>query len=473
MFSSSIIIKAIDQFSPVANRIKNGFDKVTNGAKKAAAQMSSFSAALKKISLLQAYATGRVGTAIFNTLKDFSESFQGVKSIAQETGVSFSLLEEQAKELGRLTRYTATDAANAQYFLAQAGYDTQKIYDSMPQTLLLASAANLDIAQSAEIVTNIMAGYQMGTEQLTEAVDVLAKSFSSSKTNLSDLGTAMTYAGPIAAGMGIEFKETAAALGLMANAGYQGSLGGTALRAALARLSKPTKEIQRYIKGLRLDLYKSNGDIKSLTEIVEQLEKSGAKTSHMLALFGQRAGPAMAALVSQGSAKLRELNNTLSNSTGFAARAAEIRMQGFYGMWEELTSAVEGAIHALGDAGLTNILLGIGYAITWLINKFSALLNLLTKITKFTGGEIGKAFGDAATFIRRAWQGDDGILKGDKLAEAREKIRLMQEGKGEITIKMDVNDKGNNVGNIDAVTKFAKGAWEHLKFEVGRSSRGE
>lgn len=473
MFSSSYIIKAIDQFTPTAFRISQGFDKISNKAERAANSTGRFSRAMSKMSTAQAIATGSVGYYVFNTLKDFSEQMQGVKSVAEVTGVSFAELEEQAKELGRTTRYTASQAASAQYFLAKAGYDTKKIYDAMPQTLLLASAANLDIAQSADIVTNIMAGYQMNTEQLTEAVDVLSKSFSSSNTDLVDLGTAMKYAGPVASGMGISFKEAAAAIGMMGNAGIQGSMAGTSLRGALVRLAKPTKEVKRYIKGLKLDIYNSNGSIKSLTEIVEQLEKRGATTAHMMAIFGQRAGPAMSALVSQGSAELRKFQQTLDNSTGFAAKAAKTRMEGFYGMWEELKSAAEGFVHAVGDVGFTNILIGLGKTITWLINLFSGLLNIITKISKFTGGAIGEAFGDAASWIRRKFAGDDGLLQGDKLAEAQEKLRLLQQNSGELAIKIEVVDKGNNTGKIEAAPKSLKGAWEHLKLDVGRSSRGE
>lgn len=492
MFSSSVIIKAIDQFSPVANKIRKGYDKITAGARKAVAQTKSFSKAISQISKAKALLTGAVSYYTFRTLKDFSEAFQGVKSIANETTVSFDQLSAQAKLLGRDTIYSATDAARAQYFLAQAGYDTQKIYDSMPQTLLLASAANMDIAQSAEIVTNIMAGYQMTSDQLTEAVDVLAKSFSSSKTNLSDLGTAMTYAGPVAAGMGIQFKETAAALGLMANAGYQGSLGGTALRAALARLSKPTKEVQRYIKGLRLDLYKSNGDIKSLTEIVEQLEKSGAKTSHMLALFGQRAGPAMAALVSQGSAKLRELNRVLDKSTGFAAKSAEIRMQGLSGAWENFTGSVESLTHAIGDAGLNDALVNTLNVLSDITNKMSEFVDkfgrgIIDNILSMFGGELVEQTTNVINNMRRKSYMKENLITNDpiRLMRAQQKIRELQESTRQITpivpsnnqstvknlIEMSllINDKNNNVGNIQ--TRINGPA--SLSMNVGRSSMGE
>lgn len=469
MFSSSYIIKAIDQFTPTATKVSHGFDKIAAKADRASNSTGKFSKAMSRMSTAQAIATGSIGYYFFNTLKNFSEQMQGVKSVAEVTGISFKQLEEQAKELGRTTRYTASDAAAAQYFLAKAGYDTQKIYDSMPQTLLLASAANLDIAQSADIVTNIMAGYQMNTQQLTEAVDVLAKSFSSSNTDLVDLGTAMKYAGPVASGMGIDFKEAAAAIGMMGNAGIQGSMAGTSLRGALVRLAKPTKEVQRYIRGLKLDIYNSNGGIKSLTEIVEQLEKRGATTAHMMAIFGQRAGPAMAALVSQGSAELRKFRQELDKSTGFAEKAAKTRMEGFYGMWEELKSATEGLVHALGDAGLTNILMGLGHALTFVINLFSKLLNLVTKISETIGGWIGEGIGWALAKLDKLNNlPNQTRITPERAAAMWENERRKEQLRSEIRMQLDINDKNNNVGNVQATTKGG-----NLTMNVGRSSRGE
>lgn len=465
MFSSSYIIKAIDQFTPTANRVSQGFDKIAAKADKASSLTSKFSAAINKMSAVQSIATGAVSYYVFDILRSFSEQMQGVRSVANETTVSFEKLEWQAKELGRTTRYTATDAAAAQYFLAKAGYDTQKIYDSMPQTLLLASAANLDIAQSADIVTNIMAGYDMTAQQLTEAVDVLAKSFSSSNTDLVDLSYAMKYAGPVAHGMGIDFKESAAAIGMMGNAGIQGTMAGTSLRGALVRLSNPTKQVQRIIRGLKLDIYNSNGSLKSLTDIIEQLEKKNVSAAHMMAIFGQRAGPAMVALVSQGSAELRRFTEELDKAGGFAQRAADIRMEGFYGMWEELKSAAEGFVHAISDAGVMNILLGIGNTLTWLINLFSKILNLVSKISSSLGGKIGEFIGWTAAKISSS---DYKQITPEEAQAFWENKKRQDILRSEIQMQLQINDKNNNVGNV---TTSMSGAG-NLNMDVGRSSAG-
>lgn len=497
-YSASMILKAIDQISPTLNKVRAGMQGLTSSAIAGAKSIAGIGAGMK--TFLSGYAglTAIQGVqASFNTLVDFSEQFQGVKSVAEVTGVSFEQLAQQAKQLGRTTRYTATQAAGAQYFLAKAGFDTQKIYDSMPDTLLLASAANLDIAQSADIVTNIMAGYQLQANELNMAVDSLAKAFSSANTDLVDLGTAMKYAGPVASGMGIKFNEAAAALGMMGNAGIQGSMAGTSLRGALVRLANPTKQVARYIKALKLDIYDSEGNIKSLTDIVEQLEKRGASTAHMMAIFGQRAGPAMAALVSQGSAKLKEFQATLDKSSGFAQRAADTRLEGLYGSWVKLKSAIEGVVQSIGDSGLVEVLSSIMDVVTGLANSISWLLEQLDKLPNFlkpfeqikaAGGWLFEPFGDIASWFSSE---KDNLLinQPEKLAVAQENVRRMQAGQskmnfeetralleskgldiGKLEIKLDINDKNGNVGKVEAKTANVNA--KKTDFEVGRRSAG-
>src|SRR5690606_15383817 len=119
------------------------------------------------------------------------------------------------------------------------------------------------------------------------------------------------YAGPVAKGAGVQFEEAAAAIGLMGNAGIQGSMAGTSLRGAITRLLNPTAAISKTIKRLGIQVTDASGNLLPLVDIVRQLEMSGATTADMMEIFGQRAGPAMAALVEQGSDALADMTQNL------------------------------------------------------------------------------------------------------------------------------------------------------------------
>lgn len=509
MYSASYIIKAIDQFSPVASKIKGSFQSITGKIDNSTKSVNRFSSAFSQ---LKTIATGAVGYKIGNVLYRFSEQMQGVKSVAVETGVSFSEIEKQAKLLGRTTRYTASEAASGMYFLAKAGYSTQKIYDTIPSTLLLASAANLDLARAADIVTNIMASQQLESKDVGMAVDVLTKAFSSANTDLVQLGDAMKYAGAVSHGMGTSFAEATAALAMMGNAGIQSSMAGTALRGALSRLSNPPKSVRKVIKALNLEFYDTKGNLKSIVDVIDELGKKKVGTRHLMAIFGQRAGPGMQVLVSQGPEKLKQFVKTLEDSEGFAQRAADIRMEGLYGSWKKMVSALEGLIHTLGDLGLNQLLSDIAVGIANLSNWLSDATmkgNKFKKITDSIGNIMGNIAFICEKIIGMAW--DSLIEVGEKIGNAfalpvKQLDRLWTliqrvsgyyidrfkfpeinnnennvipldgsdiwpiENKNKIEIELKVNDKNNNIGNIEAKTLTPA---TNLSFNIGRSTGGE
>lgn len=293
-----------------------------------------------------------LGTASLTMAGNFEQGMNKVAAISGAAGGKFQQLREQAKELGRTTQFSATEAADAMGFLAMAGFKADEILGAMPGTLQLAAAAQMDLGRAADIVTNILTGYGLEVEQLSHANDVLVKAMTSANVDLEMLGESMKYVGPVASGMGLQFEEVAAAVGLLGNAGIQGSMAGTALRGAISALVNPTKKAADMMASLGIKALDSSGKMLPLDSIVRQLEESGASAADIMALFGQRAGPAMVALVDQGADSLANLTAELETSGGVAESIAKTQMQGFKGSVIELKSAFEGLMIAIADSGL-------------------------------------------------------------------------------------------------------------------------
>lgn len=308
----------------------------------------------------QAGAVAAVGLG-YNVLKasgDFEKAMNQVRAVTGATGKDFQDLRDQAKELGATTKFSATQAAEGMGFLAMAGFQTKDIMDAMPGVLDLASAGNMDLARSADIASNILTGYGFKASETARVVDVMAKTFTSTNTDLTQLGEAFKYAGPVAHAAGVKFEQAAAAIGLMGNAGIQASMAGTSLRGAITRLLAPTKQIQDRLNKLGVTVKDTHGNLLPLDDIIRQLEKSGANTGDMMTIFGQRAGPAMLALVDQGSGALVKLTEKLDHAGGTAKRIADIQMEGLQGQLVSLKSAWEGLMIEIGDLGVLNVATG-------------------------------------------------------------------------------------------------------------------
>lgn len=305
-----------------------------------------------------------LGTAMVTTAANFEKSMNQVGAITGATGKEFDALREQAKQLGSTTKFTASEAAEGMSFLAMAGFDTVEIMKAMPGVLDLASAGAMDLATASDIASNILTGFGKDASEINHLVDVMAKTFTSSNTDLMQLGFAMKYVAPVAAGMGVSLEETSAIIGMLSDAGIQASMAGTTLRGIMTTLGEASSELGFSIKD-------ANGNLRPMAEILDELVAKSGGTQQAIDIFGKRAGPGLVALLSQGTDKLREFDEALKNSGGTAKEIADRQMQGLRGALTELRSAIEGMFIAFADVGILTKLEGIVDSIANKIRQFS------------------------------------------------------------------------------------------------------
>lgn len=292
------------------------------------------------------------------TFAEFEQSMAQVQAVSNATADEFTALTAIAREMGETTVFTAREAAKALSFMSMAGLTASESVAALPDVLNLAAAGQLALGDAADIVTNVMAGYGIEAENVTEATDVLVTGFTSANTDLTQLGQAFKFAGPVASAAGIQFEETAAALSIMGNAGFQASVSGTALRGAITRLLNPVGESVNILNRLGVQVTNSAGDLLPLVDIVGQFEEVGLSAGDAMTLFGQRAGPGILSLVQQGSGALRELTADMENSGGTAQRIADTQLNTFSGQMKLAASAVEGLQLSIGGL-LVPILRGV------------------------------------------------------------------------------------------------------------------
>ncbi len=291
-----------------------------------------------------------VGALALRTFGGFEKSMVRVGAVSQATTEELAALTAVAREMGRTTIFTATESAEALAFLAQAGQSATEALESLPSVLQLAAAGGLDLANAADIVTNVMAGMELEVNDLARANDVLVTAFTSANTNLLQLGQAFKFVGPVAAAAGLSLEETAAALALMGNAGLQASMAGTGLRNIISKLLNTSKEAARAISDLGVSVLNADGSLRDIVDVVAEFERVGLTAADAMKIFGLRAGPAMLALVSQGSGALAELNATMLESGGIAGDIASAQMDTFAGSMAELKAAVESVALDIGGA---------------------------------------------------------------------------------------------------------------------------
>lgn len=267
----------------------------------------------------------------------FEDAMARVRAVSNATKSEFKAMEDEAQRLGATTKYSATDAANALENLVRNGLKPLDAAKAVGKTLEFAQANTIELAEAADIATNVMNGFGKSVTDLGNINDVLSSTAAHSATNVSDLAEALKIAAPIATTAKIGIEETNAALGTLANVGFKGSDAGTGVKQILIGISSQSSEaaktLKRYGVNLNETTLKNDGLVKSL----QKLKESGIGNSiaDLVSVFGKLAAPKAAALINNVD-KLSELSTTLKNSQGENAR-----------MFEQSTGKYMNALHTL------------------------------------------------------------------------------------------------------------------------------
>lgn len=332
------------------------------------------------------------GFAIFQTAKaglgqivGFEKSLSNVQAVTGATADQMAVMERAARDLGASTAFSASEAAQGMEFLGRAGFDTQQIISAMPGLLDLAAAGALDLGMAADIASNVLSGFGLAAEESNRVADVLAATASKSNTNVEQLGEAMSYVAPVAAGLGVSVEEAAAAIGVLGNAGIQGSRAGTGLRAILATLADITPQARAAIEGLGLSVEELQSNLKDPAVVIRKLADAGLDATSAFEIFGKIAAPSIIALVDQRDG-LRELTASLDQAAGTAERMAKVQLDNLAGDWEELTGAVEELVFAMNEG------IGVSDALRATLQGVTSMVRVLAT-EKLPGTEDGGLLG--------------------------------------------------------------------------------
>lgn len=308
---------------------------------------------------------------------EFQAQMSRVQAIAGATGGELDKMKRQAIELGAKTAFSAKEAAQGMENLASAGFQVNEIMDAMPGVLDLAAVSGGDVAASSEAMASSLRAFGLEAGQAGHVADVFARAAADTNAETVDMAEAMKYVAPVAHSMGLSLEETAASIGIMADAGIKGSQAGTTLRGALSRIAKPTKAMVKSMDQLGVSFYDANGKMIPLREQIAQLKTATAgltqeeRNRHLVTLYGQNSLSGMLALLDAGPEKLDKMTNALINSDGAAREMAETMQDNLASKIEQMGGAFESAaivIQQILEPALTKVVGGITKLIEAFLN---------------------------------------------------------------------------------------------------------
>jgi TP901 family phage tail tape measure protein len=320
---------------------------------------------------------------VVKTYASFEAKLSEVKAISGASAIEMEKLNAKAAEMGRTTKFTATEAGDALKYMAMAGWKAEDMLNGIEGIMYLAAASGEELGTVSDIVTDAMTAFGLKAEEASHFADVLAVASSNSNTNVSMLGESFKYIAPLAGSLGFTIEDTATALGLMANSGIKASMSGTALRGALTSMLNPSKKAAAAMEKYGISMKNPDGSSKTLMQIMENLRasfgdldaailnadgdindsdsilglaKAAGKSAEQMekleavsTLFGDRALPGMLSIIQASEKDFKKLSSAIANSEGAAKSMSEIMLDNLQGSLVLLQSAADGVKSSIGE----------------------------------------------------------------------------------------------------------------------------
>lgn len=456
--------------SPSAGQLEIGValvlqDRFSNQAREASSVIRGLhrdakNAVQANLTAVQSYANMASGvansmvstlTTTIETGADFIDMMTTVGTISGATENQMSGLSETAQTLGLRTMFMSMDIASGMKYLAMAGNDANQIQEMISGAAMMANATGMELGGkggTADLLTNIMRTFKLEGQQAANIVgDQLTKAAMSSNISMTDLAESIKYSAASMVTLKQQLPQVAAMIGILGNAGIQGSMAGTSIRNMADYLTqsitnpnfKGAKALAKLGLG-KQDFVDANGDLQDFAVILEKIGTAtqGLSTVDQNAvfksIFGVRGMRAAVAIMRDTEGYFDLLNKIQNNSAGFAEEVVGKRMETLAGKIDIVQSAAENLMTTFSGAlGKNPIIMGFLDMVGWAISQLRDLM--ATPFGPWIAGfaaiaAVGLKIGSIWMGLRARWL----LLNGDSQVSFRTMVRLMIGGWNQATI---------------------------------------
>lgn len=377
----------LDQFAAGSARIQQELRKTAAAAEEASQAAARSGSGLAEFAAGSSILEGAVGGLAFALSNSLLDAFAQVRFALGGMVQDFAALDTELRlaaaaggeeggyeRLARIVDQVGIEAAGTTLEVAQmatslsrAGFSVQEISEVLPGVVRGAEATGTAFQNMADIVGATLRGFALDVRETDRVIDVLVNTANASNASIEGLGETFKIAAPVAKALNIDIEELAAATGLLANAGIQGSLAGTGLRTGLERLQKAaqgasgaslglgrgSEQLAGALKALGTQVTQANGELLPLDQVLLRLKTSlgaldtGARVELASALFGDEAGSKFLSIVNQSESEIRKMFGTIRDSRGVTDKTREA-MQGFQLTLQQLEGTAQSLTTTMG-----------------------------------------------------------------------------------------------------------------------------
>lgn len=331
---------------------KQGLKDAEGNASSSTSKIGGAFKAVGKVAKTAMVAGSAAAVAFTKTSIDAGMSFDSAMSqVAATMGTTVDKIgnvKAKAEEMGRTTKYTATEAAEGMNILAQAGLSADEQISGIGTVLNLASAGAMSLEESASYTAGAVKGFGDSMSNASYYADLMAKGATLANTDVRGLGEAFSGSAATAKNYGQAADSVTLSLLRLAEQNVTGSEASTALNRAMADLYTPTDDASKALDQLGVSAYKSNGEAKDFNDLVDELNGSlqgmtaEQKNNALATIFTTQGLQAFNKMTASSDATVQKFWKGIQDSSGSAAQQAATQLDNLQGDITLLSSATEG-----------------------------------------------------------------------------------------------------------------------------------
>lgn len=331
---------------------KKGLKDAEGNASSSTSKIGGAFKAVGKVAKTAMVAGSAAAVAFTKTSIDAGMSFDSAMSqVAATMGTTVDKIgnvKAKAEEMGRTTKYTATEAAEGMNILAQAGLSADEQISGIGTVLNLASAGAMSLEESASYTAGAVKGFGDSMSNASYYADLMAKGATLANTDVRGLGEAFSGSAATAKNYGQAADSVTLSLLRLAEQNVTGSEASTALNRAMADLYTPTDDASKALDQLGVSAYKSNGEAKDFNDLVDELNGSlqgmtaEQKNNALATIFTTQGLQAFNKMTASSDATVQKFWKGIQDSSGSAAQQAATQLDNLQGDITLLSSATEG-----------------------------------------------------------------------------------------------------------------------------------
>ena len=333
-------------------RIVSDFDK--KGLSAAEQGLNNLSKAAGLALAAVAAATAAIAVKSVQEFAKFDGALTKSKAIMGDLSDTMqNEMSNAAREVAKVTTFSAEQAAESFFFLASAGLSAEASVAALPQVAQFAQAGMFDMAVATDLLTDAQSALGLTVDDASENLrnmaqvsDVLVRANTLANASVEQFSTALTTkAGAALRALGKDVEEGVAVLAAFADQGIKGELAGTQLAIVLRDLTTKAINNKDAFDKMGIAVFDSNGEMNNLGDIVGDLEGAlagmsdeTAKATLLQLGFSDKSLASLQALLGTSEA-IKTYETELRSASGFTKDVAGRQLETFSSQLKLLESA--------------------------------------------------------------------------------------------------------------------------------------